>query len=131
MNDAVPVWPLRYGVVGKALADGVGWVKGGGLLPLWSRVGGRGGRFSVLDFFVSERSSGSDEFGAVFAFILLCFGHSLFGHLVRVIGGTYCDFVLNRSQGGQMGDSRARFVLVDTLKASLRIVFAIVGQIKV
>ncbi len=67
MNDAVPVWPLRYGVVGKALADGVGWVKGGGLLPLWSRVGGRGGRFSVLDFFVyvkttfTVRQSGSNS----------------------------------------------------------------------
>lgn len=64
MNDAVPVWPLRYGVVGKALADGVGWVEGGGLLSLWNRVGGRRGRFSVLNFFVyakttfTERQSG-------------------------------------------------------------------------
>lgn len=59
------------------------------------------------EYQTSEWSSRFDEFGAVLAFILLCFGHTYFGHLVGVIGGTYCDFVLNRSLGGQMGGSRA------------------------
>lgn len=40
MNDAVPVRPLGHGVVGKALADGVGWVERCGLFPLWNGVGG-------------------------------------------------------------------------------------------
>lgn len=52
MDDTVPVRPLGHGVVGKALADGVGWVEGRGLLPLWNMVGGWGGWLSALDFFV-------------------------------------------------------------------------------
>lgn len=66
------------------------------------------GDINELDEYqTSERPTRFDEFGTVLAFILLYFGYAYFGHLVGVIGGTYCDFVLNRSQGGQMGGSRA------------------------
>lgn len=48
MDDALPVWPLGHWVVGKALADGVGWVHGGRPFPLWDWVGGRGSWLSDL-----------------------------------------------------------------------------------
>lgn len=38
MDDAVAVRPLGHGVVGKALADGVGWVEGSGMFPLWNGI---------------------------------------------------------------------------------------------
>lgn len=40
MDKAVTVWALGNRVVGKALADGVGWVDGGGAFALrdWFRA---------------------------------------------------------------------------------------------
>lgn len=40
MDEAVAVGPLGHRVVGKALADGVGWVDGGGAFALrdWFRA---------------------------------------------------------------------------------------------
>lgn len=48
VDDALPVWPLGHWVVGKALADGVGWVHGGRPFPFWDGVRGRGSWLSDL-----------------------------------------------------------------------------------
>lgn len=51
VNDAVPEGPLGHSVVGKALADGVGWVDGHGALALGSDLRSRKRRFTNMDLF--------------------------------------------------------------------------------
>lgn len=51
VNDAVPKGPLGHGVVGKALADSVGWVDGHGALALGSDLRSRKHRFADMDLF--------------------------------------------------------------------------------
>lgn len=41
VDEAVPEWPLRHGVVGKALADSVGWVDGCGAFAFWDHLWGK------------------------------------------------------------------------------------------
>lgn len=50
----------------------------------------------------SVLAAGFDDFGPTFARVLHGLGHSLSGHLVGVVGGAHCDFVLHRRQQSQM-----------------------------
>lgn len=51
VKDAVPEGPLGHGVVGKALADSVGWVDGHGALALGSHLRSGKRRFTDMDLF--------------------------------------------------------------------------------
>lgn len=55
VKDAVAEGPLGHGVVGKALADGVGWVDGHGALALGSDLRSRKRRFPDMDLFSFNR----------------------------------------------------------------------------
>lgn len=46
----------------------------------------------------SELPSRFDDLGAPLARVLLGLRHALSGHLVGVVGGAHCDFVLDRPQ---------------------------------
>lgn len=56
----------------------------------------------VAEALTSVLATRFDDFGPTFARVLHSLGHSLSGHLVGVVGGAHCDFVLHRRQQSQM-----------------------------
>lgn len=48
----------------------------------------------IAEALTSVLATGFDDFGPTFARVLHGLGHPLSGHLVGIIGGAHCDFVL-------------------------------------
>lgn len=69
-----------------------------------SKRGGSGidTNLGAAEALTSVLATGFDDFGPTFACVLHSLGHSLSGHLVGVVGGAHCDFVLYRRQQSQM-----------------------------
>lgn len=88
MDDAFPVWPLGHWVVGKALADGVGWVHGGRPFPLGDRVGGRRSWLSDLhlctcvegESWLRTATTDSDQLKPLHQQFYQWHGHPVFPH---------------------------------------------------